>query len=73
MTKITGKAVGARIRMVRGTMTQEKFAKVIGVKKQNYISRYERGRIPNPNILVKIAEVGKTTIDWLLCGDRARN
>lgn len=72
MAKITGKAVGARIRMVRGSMTQEKFAKTIGVKKQNYISRYEKGRIPNPNILVKIAEFGKTTIDWLLCGDRAK-
>lgn len=72
MAKVTGKAVGARVRAVRGAMTQEKFAKVIGVKKQNYISRYERGRIPNPNILVKIAEYGNTTIDWLLCGDKGK-
>lgn len=72
MPKITGKAVGARIRMVRGAMTQEKFAKIIGVKKQNYVSRYERGRIPNPNILAKIAEFGNTTIDWILCGDKAK-
>ncbi len=72
MAKITGKAVGARIRTVRGAMTQEKFAKVIGVKKQNYISRYEKGRIPNPNILLKISEFGSVTIDWLLCGDKAK-
>jgi transcriptional regulator with XRE-family HTH domain len=49
-------------------MTQTEFAKSIGVKKQNYISRYERGRVPNPELLLRIAEFGKVSVDWLLTG-----
>ncbi len=41
MEKVSPEKVGERIRAVRGKQTQEKFAKVIGVRKQNYISRYE--------------------------------
>jgi transcriptional regulator with XRE-family HTH domain len=41
---------------------------MIGVRKQNYVSRYEHGRIPNPELLVRIANYGKVTVDWLLTG-----
>ncbi len=63
--------VGKRIRQVRIlalNQTQEKFAKEIGVKKQSYISRYENGRIPSPELLVIIANVGGKSVDWLLTG-----
>ncbi|HZR47428.1 MAG TPA: helix-turn-helix transcriptional regulator [Candidatus Manganitrophaceae bacterium] len=70
MEKISPQKVGERIRAVRGKRTQTEFAKALGVKKQNYISRYERGRIPSPDLLVRIAEMGRVSIDWLLTGKR---
>lgn len=68
MRPISPEAVGERIRAVRGKRTQTEFARAIGVKKQNYISRYERGRIPAPDLLVQIAKTGRVSIDWLLTG-----
>ncbi len=70
MEKVSPEKVGERIRAVRGKQTQTEFANLLGVKKQNYISRYERGRIPSPDLLVRIAEVGRVTTDWLLTGKR---
>jgi transcriptional regulator with XRE-family HTH domain len=68
MQKFSPAQVGQRIRMIRGRMTQTDFAKVLGVYKQNYISRYERGRVPSPDLLIKIADHGRVTLDWLLTG-----
>ena len=68
MKRISGSQVGQRIRLIRGKATQTDFARAIGVRKQNYVSRYEHGRIPNPTLLVKIAHYGKSTVDWLLTG-----
>lgn len=68
MQKVSGIQVGQRIRAIRGKTTQTKFARMIGVRKQNYISRYEHGRIPSPNLLVRIAGHGKVSVDWLLTG-----
>ena len=59
-----------RIRFIRGKRTQEEFGNLIGVTKAA-ISKYESGRIPNPLILKKIAEIGQTTVGWILLGDRA--
>ncbi|MFQ5543825.1 MAG: helix-turn-helix domain-containing protein [Nitrospiria bacterium] len=70
MEKVSPIKVGERIRAVRGKQTQTEFADALGVKKQNYISRYERGRIPSPGLLVRIAEIGRVTTDWLLTGKR---
>jgi transcriptional regulator with XRE-family HTH domain len=68
MNKVSPEKVGERIRAVRGKRTQTEFAKTIGVKKQNYISRYERGRIPSPDLLLRIATTGRVSIDWILTG-----
>jgi len=70
MEKVSPIKVGERIRAVRGKQTQTEFANVLGVKKQNYISRYERGRIPSPELLVRIADIGRVTTDWLLTGKK---
>jgi transcriptional regulator with XRE-family HTH domain len=72
MQKISAQEVGERIRTVRGKKTQTEFAKALGVKKQNYISRYERGRIPSPDLLVRIARMGRVSIDWLLTGKQGK-
>lgn len=66
--RVTPTLVGQRIKFVRGNLTQTEFAKILGIKKQNYVSRYEKGRIPTHDILLKIAEHGRVTVDWLLTG-----
>lgn len=66
--RVTPALIGQRIKLVRGNLTQTEFAKILGIKKQNYISRYESGRIPPHDILLKIAEHGRVTVDWLLTG-----
>ena len=68
MQKFSPVQVGQRIRRIRGKLTQTDFAKVLGVYKQNYISRYERGRVPSPDLLIRIADYGKVSLDWLLTG-----
>ena len=68
MQKFSPAQVGQRIRAIRGKVTQTDFAKILGVHKQNYISRYERGRVPSPELLIKIADYGKVSLDWLLTG-----
>jgi transcriptional regulator with XRE-family HTH domain len=72
MQRVSAQEVGERIRAVRGKKTQTEFAEALGVKKQNYISRYERGRIPSPDLLVRIARMGRVSIDWLLTGKQER-
>lgn len=72
MKEISPMEVGERIRSVRGKKTQTEFAKALGVKKQNYINRYERGRIPSPDLLVRIARIGRVSTDWLLTGKQGR-
>jgi transcriptional regulator with XRE-family HTH domain len=66
--KVSGTQVGQRIRASRGQTSQTDFARIIGVRNQNYISRYERGRIPNPELLVRIANHSKVSVEWLLTG-----
>jgi transcriptional regulator with XRE-family HTH domain len=59
--------VAERIRKIRGNMTQKMFAQKLGVK-QNAISRYESGRIPDLKTLNNIAVFGNVTVEWLLRG-----
>jgi transcriptional regulator with XRE-family HTH domain len=61
--------IGERIRKIRGELTQGEFAGRLGVQAPT-ISRYESGRIPDEEMLRKIADFGKTTIEWLLRGDQ---
>lgn len=63
--------VGERLKKIRGDLTQQEFANIFKVK-QNYISRYEAGRIPNPKLLLKIAEYGGVTVDWILTGNSGK-
>jgi transcriptional regulator with XRE-family HTH domain len=60
--------VGARLKRIRGDLTQKEFADILKVK-QNYISRYEKGRLPGPDLLLKIARYGNVSVDWILWGE----
>lgn len=63
------KAIGRRIRQVRGfDLTQEDFAEELGIS-QSQLSKYERGLISPPaEVLVRIKEKFKVSVDWLLTG-----
>ena len=51
----------------RGRGKKQAFARKIGVKPAQ-LSRYLRGQIPDPPVLVAIAEAGQVSLDWLLMG-----
>lgn len=63
--------IARRIKELRGDQTQAQFAARLGMK-QPQLARYERGRIPDREVLAKIARVGGVTVDWLLTGQSSR-
>jgi len=66
---IDWKAVGRRIRELRGfDLKQAEFAETIGVG-QSHISAVERGiKEPGALVLYRIAKYYGKTVDWLLTG-----
>lgn len=58
---------GERLKEVRGTRTQDEFARMLGMPRQQ-LTRYESGRVPDPLVLVKIALTTGASLDWLLGG-----
>ncbi len=63
-------AVAHRINLIRKKqkLTQQQLAEVLSVS-QPAVSRYLRDRIPPPGVLVELARLGKTTIEWILVGE----
>ncbi|MBT3922443.1 MAG: LexA family transcriptional regulator [Nitrospina sp.] len=61
--------MGKRVRSIRGTVNQGEFGKKVGTSQGN-VSKIERGMIPYGNILLRIAQQGETTIEYLLTGAR---
>ena len=63
------KAIGRRLRELRGfDKTQEEFASQLGIS-QSQLSKYERGiAAPAGDVLVRIKEKLRVSIDWLLTG-----
>lgn len=68
--EVDWKAVGRRIRELRGfDMTQKVFARRIGVS-QNYLSMMERGKVEiGAVILLRISRVFGKGLEWLLTGE----
>ena len=63
-------AIGQRIRQLRGDVTQEDFARSLGIS-QAQLSKYELGQSALPlGSLVKIAQKFGHTADWILTGKR---
>jgi transcriptional regulator with XRE-family HTH domain len=62
---------GERLALVvareRGRGKKQAFARKIGVKPPQ-LSRYLKGQIPDPPVLVAIAKAGRVSLDWLLMG-----
>jgi transcriptional regulator with XRE-family HTH domain len=63
--------IGSRIKKVRMQMglNQEAFAKKLSLGGPTVVSKYEKNqREPEIAILVKIAQLGNKSLDWLLTG-----
>jgi DNA-binding transcriptional regulator YiaG len=61
-------ALGQRIRQLRGDITQEDFARSLGIS-QAQLSKYELGQSALPlGSLVKLAQKSGRTTDWILTG-----
>ena len=67
-TPINWKAVGLRLRSLRGDSTQAEFAAHIGVS-QGYLSHLERGeKEVGPEILLRIGQLCSKSMEWILTG-----
>jgi len=67
---IDWKAVGRRIRELRGfETTQDEFAQRIGIS-QSYLSTVEHGRVEaGAEVLLAISREFEKTLEWLLTGE----
>jgi hypothetical protein len=66
------KAIGRRIREIRGfDLTQSEFGNILGIS-QAQLSKYEKGqRFANIDLLLKLKAYSGRTIDWILTGEEA--
>ena len=64
------KAVGRRIREIRGfDLAQVEFSHMLGIS-QTQLSKYELGQsAPTPEILLKLKAYSGKSIDWILTGE----
>ena len=62
------KAIGERIREIRGEELQEELAVYLGIS-QGQLSKIERGKMaPTVEILVRLSEKFGKSVDWILRG-----
>lgn len=62
------KAIGARIRQLRGDVHQEELAAHLGLS-QGHLSKIERGQwAPTVEVLVRLSERFKADIGWIVTG-----
>ena len=68
-TRPDTKAIGRRVREIRGfDLNQREFAALLGVGQQA-ISKIEKGDgLPSIELLLKLKEYSGRSIDWLLTG-----
>jgi len=65
------KAIGRRIRELRGfDRTQAEFGEILRIS-QAQLSKYEKGqRFPNIELLLKLKAHSGRSIDWILTGEQ---
>ncbi len=63
------RAIGRRIRQLRGRATQEEFARALRIS-QAQLSKYELGQSAPPlGVLAKLAKESGRSVDWIITGD----
>lgn len=66
--KLDLKAIGSRIRELRGDVPQEELAAMLGVS-QGQLSKIERGNVaPTLQALLGISDEFGKTLDWIVSG-----
>ena len=72
MPMISPTDVTRRIESIRRQKgwTQEELARLLGIS-QPAVSKYLRDRIPPATILLRLARLGNTTMEWLLSGEKS--
>jgi len=65
------KEIAGRISFIRrqNNLTQEQLAIELGIS-QPAVSKYLNERIPPAEVLFNLAKLGKTTIEWILSGEK---
>jgi DNA-binding XRE family transcriptional regulator len=64
------RAMGSRIRALRGEVLQKEFAVRIGIS-QGQLSKIESGRLaPTVEILVRLANEFGKSLDWIVAGKK---
>jgi len=63
--------VSRRIQQILNSagVNQQEFARMAGIS-QPAVSQYLRGRIPPALILLQLARMGQTSVEWILTGER---
>ena len=71
MERLDKKGIGQRIEAIRREqgLTQAEFARVLGVS-QSAISKYLNNRLPPAEVLWRMARLGRTTMEWILSGQK---
>ena len=60
--------LGHRLKQIRGSLSQERFAKSLGIHK-NTLVRYEKGeRLPDSRFLARVCKTYRVNPAWLLTG-----
>ncbi len=69
--KLDKQALSARIRgiMEKQGLTQSEFADLLGIS-QPAVSQYLQGRVPPVDVLLPLARLENTSIEWLLTGEK---
>ncbi len=66
------KAIGARVRSLRGTVPQDEFAPKVGIS-QGQLSKIESGKMaPTLEMLVRLADRLGKSLDWIVTGQDKR-
>jgi len=67
-TKLDTRAMGQRIRQLRGDITQMEFAAQFGIS-QGQLSKIESGTlVSSVEVLFRMAVMYRKTIDWIVMG-----
>jgi transcriptional regulator with XRE-family HTH domain len=68
-SKVDLRAIGARIRKLRGSMLQEELSALLDVS-QGHFSKIESGKIaPSLGVLISISVRFGKSVDWILRGE----
>ncbi len=71
-TGISAEEIRQRLLLIQSQngLNQGQLAKYLNIG-QSAVSKYLRGRIPPADVLYKMAQLGKTTMEWILHGEKS--